>query len=154
NVYSLTDLPRVAPGLTITPSALGGTRPVYQIRGQRAAATRITTDPAVMVYFAEVGSARAAGSAQSMFDIDSVQVLKGPQGTLFGRNTTGGAILITPAAPTREFEGYLRGGMGNFNMTLLEGALNIPVSDALQLRLAVRKHRRDGYFENVARPGE
>ncbi|MGI9363160.1 MAG: TonB-dependent receptor [Parasphingorhabdus sp.] len=153
NVSSLDDLPRVAPGLTVTPSALGGTRPVYQIRGQRAAATRVTTDPAIVVYFAEVGSSRAAGSAQSMFDIQSVQVLKGPQGTLFGRNTTGGAILITPAAPKDEFEGYIGGSIGNYNKASVEGVLNVPLGDQFQVRLAVKVNRRDGFFENVAQPG-
>lgn len=152
NVGNLEDLPRVAPGLTVTPSALGGSRPAYQIRGQRAAATRITTDPAIVVYFAEVGSSRAAGSAQSMFDIQSVQVLKGPQGTLFGRNTTGGAILITPAAPVDEFEGYIGGAVGNYNMASVEGMLNIPLNDQFQLRMAAKVNRRDGFFKNVGQP--
>ena len=153
NVGDLEDLPRLAPGLTVTPSALGSSRPAYQIRGQRAAATRITTDPAIVVYFAEVGSSRAAGSAQSVFDIESVQVLKGPQGTLFGRNTTGGAILITPAAPNDEFEGYLSGSIGNYDMSSVEGVLNLPLSDQLQLRVAAKVNRRDGFFTNIAQPG-
>jgi len=153
NVADLEDLPRLAPGLTVTPSPLGSSRPAYQIRGQRAAATRITTDPAIVVYFAEVGSSRAAGSAQSMFDIDSVQVLKGPQGTLFGRNTTGGAILITPAAPKDEFDGYLAGSIGSFDMSSVEGMLNLPLSEQLQLRVAAKVNRRDGYFNNIAQPG-
>jgi iron complex outermembrane receptor protein len=154
NIVNLVDLPRVAPGLTVTPTALGSTRPAYQIRGQRAAATRIQSDPAIVVYFAEVGQARAAGTPQSLFDIDSVQVLKGPQGTLFGRNTTGGAILITPKAPTRDFGGYVDLSAGDFGMRSLEAALNVPVVDKVYLRVAGKIYRRDGYFSNTLRPGE
>lgn len=154
NVQSLTDLSRVAPGLTVTPSSLGTTRPAYQIRGQRANATRITADPAIVVYFAEVGTARSAGSSQSVFDLQSVQVLKGPQGTLFGRNTTGGAILLTPNAPTRDFEGYGQFSAGNFGMRDAEGMLNLPISDSAQLRVAGKYHKMDGWFRNALRPGE
>lgn len=154
NVQSLVDLPRLAPGLTVTPTALGTTRPAYQIRGQRANATRITADPAIVVYFAEVGTARSAGSAQAVFDLQSVQVLKGPQGTLFGRNTTGGAILLTPNAPSRDFEGYGQVSAGNFGMRDVEGMINIPISGIVQLRIAGKYHKMDGYFSNVLRPGE
>lgn len=154
SVQSLVDLPRIAPGLTVTPSSLGSTRPAYQIRGQRANATRITADPAIVVYFAEVGTARSAGSAQSVFDLQSVQVLKGPQGTLFGRNTTGGAILLTPNAPTRDFEGYGQLSAGSFGMRDVEGMLNVPISDAVQLRVAGKYHKMDGWFRNALRPGE
>ncbi len=154
NVQSLVDLPRISPGLTVTPTSLGTTRPAYQIRGQRANATRITADPAIVVYFAEVGTARSAGSAQSVFDLQSVQVLKGPQGTLFGRNTTGGAILLTPNAPSRDFEGYGQVSAGNFGMHDIEAMLNLPVSDVVQVRVAGKYHKMDGYFRNVLRPGE
>lgn len=154
NVQSLTDLPRVAPGLTVTPSSLGTTRPAYQIRGQRANATRITADPAIVVYFAEVGTARSAGSSQSVFDLQSVQVLKGPQGTLFGRNTTGGAILLTPNAPSLDLEGYGQLSAGNFGMRDVEAMVNVPISDAIQLRVAGKYHKMDGWFRNALRPGE
>lgn len=154
NIESLVDLPRLAPGLTVTPTALGTTRPAYQIRGQRANATRITADPAIVVYFAEVGTARSAGSAQSVFDLQSVQVLKGPQGTLFGRNTTGGAILLTPNAPTRDLEGYAQVSAGNYGMHDFEAVLNLPVTDLVQLRVAGKHHKMAGYFRNTLRPGE
>lgn len=154
NVQSLVDLPRLAPGLTVTPTGLGTTRPAYQLRGQRANATRITADPAIVVYFAEVGTARSAGSAQAIFDLQSVQVLKGPQGTLFGRNTTGGAILLTPNSPSNDFEGYGQLSAGNFGMRDVEGMLNIPISDVAQFRIAGKFHKMDGYFNNVLRPGE
>ncbi|MDB5722409.1 MAG: hypothetical protein JWP15_3027 [Alphaproteobacteria bacterium] len=154
NIVSLVDLPRVAPGLTVTPTALGSTRPAYQIRGQRAAATRIQSDPAIVVYFAEVGQSRAAGTPQSLFDIESVQVLKGPQGTLFGRNTTGGAILITPKSPTHDLGGYVDVSGGDFGMRSVEMALNLPIEDKVALRFAGKIYRRDGYFSNTLRPGE
>ena len=75
-----------------------------------------------------------------------MQVLKGPQGTLFGRSTTGGAVLLQPAAPTNEWGGYARFRLGNYNTLQAEGALNIPVvKDVLAIRLAALQSKRDGY---------
>ncbi len=153
SVKDVFDLQRTTPGLTVTPSALGAYRPAYQLRGQRTAATRITGDPAIVVYVNEVGSTRAAGSASALFDLDSVQILKGPQGTLFGRNSTGGAILITTKAPTSEFEGYGKVQLGNYGHRTYEGVVNVPVSEQLMFRLGYQAHRRDGYMKNTVLTG-
>src|SRR3546814_6273223 len=90
----------------MVPSAFGSNMLQVAIRGQRQYDPYITKDPAVAVYFAEVVQNRPQGINSGLFDLESVQVLKGPQGTLFGRNTTGGAVLISPVTPTDEFEGY------------------------------------------------
>ena len=95
------------------------------------------------VYFAEVVGVRAQGGTTSgntvgagaFMDLANVQVLKGPQGTLFGRNTTGGAILLTPKKPTDRFEGYVEGSAGNYSMYKIDGAVNIPISDNFKVRL-------------------
>ncbi|WP_404478811.1 TonB-dependent receptor [Novosphingobium sp. BL-52-GroH] len=143
------DLQRIAPSLTISPTVRGSASPQYGIRAQRAGTPTILIDPAVGVYFAEVGTSRAGGGNAVLHDLASVQILRGPQGTLFGRNTTGGAVLITPAAPTGDFAGYVQGQAGNLGLIDLEGMLNLPIGPTLSLRAAAKMTKRDGYTYNV-----
>lgn len=138
------ELTRVAPGLVVTQGVYGGGNLNVTIRSQRQALNNTTYDQSVGVYFAEVPQARAQGLNSGFFDIASVQVLKGPQGTLFGRNTTGGALLITPAAPGDELAGYVKGTYGAFSLADFEGAINVPLSDQVQVRVAGKVTRRDG----------
>jgi iron complex outermembrane receptor protein len=149
NIVTVADLPQKVPGLTIQPSAFGSNVLQVAIRGQRQFDPYITKDPAVAVYFADVVQNRPQGLNSAFFDVASVQVLKGPQGTLFGRNTTGGAMLITPQAPTDQFEGYVVGGYGNYDAWRLEGAVNVPLADWAKLRVAGSLQRRDGFTNNV-----
>ncbi|RYY29073.1 MAG: TonB-dependent receptor [Sphingomonadales bacterium] len=149
NIVQVSDLPMKVPGLTTQPSAFGSNVLQVSIRGQRQFDPYITKDPAVAVYFADVVQNRPQGLNSAFFDVSSVQVLKGPQGTLFGRNTTGGAMLITPQAPTDQFEGYLLGGYGNYNAYRVEGAVNVPLADWAKLRVAGAIQRRDGFTNNV-----
>jgi len=149
NIVQVQQLQRTVPGLTIQSSAFGGNVLQVAIRGQRQFDPYLTKDPAVAVYFAEVVQNRPQGLNSGLFDLDSVQVLKGPQGTLFGRNTTGGAMIITPAAPTREFEGYVTAGYGNYDALRLEGAVNLPLNEWAQARFAGAFTRRDGFTRNV-----
>lgn len=148
NVTRADDLVRVAPGLVIQPSVYGSSNLAPTIRSQRQALTNGAYDASVGIYFAEVPQARTYGLNAGFFDVSSVQVLKGPQGTLFGRNTTGGAVIITPNAPTDEFGGYFLGTLGNYALKDAEGAINLPVTDAFQLRFSGKITRRDGYTEN------
>jgi iron complex outermembrane recepter protein len=87
--------------------------------------------------------------AYSMYDIASVSVLKGPQGTLFGVNTTGGAIVFQPNKPTHDFEAYAEGGAGNYDRKELRGMINVPVSEVVQLRFAGEAVHRDGFVKNL-----
>jgi iron complex outermembrane receptor protein len=143
------DLQRIAPSLTISPTVRGSASPQYGIRAQRAGTPTILVDPAVGVYFAEVGSSRAGGGNAVLHDLQSVQILRGPQGTLFGRNTTGGAVLITPVAPGPELDGYGQVQLGNLDLVDLEGALNLPLGSTLSLRAAAKITKRDGYTYNL-----
>jgi iron complex outermembrane recepter protein len=106
NIVQSSDLQRVAPSLTVSTTIRGSDTPQYGIRAQRAGTPTMLIDPAVGVYFADVGTSRSGGGDAVLFDLASVQVLRGPQGTLFGRNTTGGAVLINPKLPTDRFEGF------------------------------------------------
>ena len=149
NIVQVDEIQRITPGLQVNATTRGSSTPGFAIRGQRAYNVNLLTDPAVSVYFADVGQARTTGTNQTLFDLDSVQILKGPQGTLFGRNTTGGAILITPKRPTNEFGGYASLSGGNFNFLDAEGAINLPISSTLAARFSGKVSKRDGYFKNV-----
>lgn len=110
--------------------------------------------PGVVSYFADV-PLPAYVSSTPQYDLSSIQVLKGPQGTLFGRNTTGGAVLIYPTLPTFHFDGYIQATVGNYSTRSVEGALNIPViPDRLSLRFAGRIDRSDGTVRNLGVGGD
>lgn len=151
-ITSTEDLQYSVPGVHLAGSG-GRQNVVYVIRGQSKALSG-TTSPAVVSYFAEVPEP-VWGSSVPQFDMANIQVLKGPQGTLFGRNTTGGAILYTPQAPTHEFGGYVGGTLGDYDHQRLQGAINLPiVQDKVALRVAADMNRRDGYTENIGVGGD
>ena len=101
-----------------------------------------------------VGSYFGEGAGPGLFfDLQNVQVLKGPQGTLFGRNTTGGAVLLVPQRPTDHFEGYVEGTIGNLDLRRLQGVINVPVSESIRLRFGADYEKRDGYLKNISRLG-
>lgn len=83
------------------------------------------------------------------FDLERIEVLRGPQGTLYGRNTTAGVINVITQKPTHELEGYLTGGYGNFNNIKVRGAVNLPAADMFAVRLAGFYLKRDGYTKNL-----
>ena len=120
----------------------------FTIRGQGAT---FQASPGVVVYLNEVPlpapiSLPQQGGAGNFVDLQNVQVLNGPQGTLFGRNTTGGAVLLVPQKPTNQFEGYVQAKIGNYDNRQFEGAINVPVvDDKVLLRVAGAYQDRDGY---------
>ncbi|GIX31327.1 MAG: hypothetical protein KatS3mg124_1799 [Porticoccaceae bacterium] len=140
------DLQFVAPGLTIRQTQ-GNNSLTYSLRGQ-SADTFSGSPSAVVTYLNEVPL--PIPGASSLYDLESVQVLKGPQGTLFGRNATGGAVLFYTAKPTPEQEARLRVRGGNLDLREVEGMVNLPlVEDELLLRAAFDSLRRDGYIDNL-----
>ncbi|HEY2445396.1 MAG TPA: TonB-dependent receptor plug domain-containing protein, partial [Rhizomicrobium sp.] len=144
---SAMDLQNLAPSLSVAANLGSRDSDVFTIRGQTQPFGG--ADPGVQPYFAEVPF-NPSGPG-SYFDLDSVQVLNGPQGTLFGRNTTGGAILFEPRRPEDSFGGYIDGELGNFRMGEIQGALNLPViDDKLLVRAAADIASRDGYTRDVS----
>ncbi|WP_395332298.1 TonB-dependent receptor [Novosphingobium sp. BL-8H] len=140
------DLQRIAPGLTIRQTQ-GNNSLTYSIRGQ-SADTFSGSPSAVIAYLNEVPL--TINSASSFYDLENVQVLKGPQGTLFGRNATGGAVLYNSAKPSDKLEAALTGRVGNYDMWEGEGMLNVPVlADRILLRGAFDVIRKDGYIRNL-----
>ncbi len=92
---------------------------------------------------------RPAAQLVGMFDLAQVEVLRGPQGTLYGRGATAGAINLVTTKPGEELGGYVNLSLGNYNMKTLEGAIDIPLSDDWALRLATKIEKRDGYGDNL-----
>jgi iron complex outermembrane recepter protein len=136
------DLQYSTPGLNLNAQGSGGAD--YQIRGQGVI---FGGGQSVITYFA---GAPGGGGAFNFFDLANVQVLKGPQGTLFGRTSTGGAVLFEPSKPGNEFDGYIDGSLGNLNYRRLEGAINVPIiKDVLAVRVAGFIVRRDGDTLNL-----
>lgn len=150
NITELTDLGTQIPSFRVSTAGVTPNEPVLSLRGQRPTDARLWLDPAVPMYFADVVISPSTGSNLAMYDLQNVQVLKGPQGTLFGRNSTGGAMLLTPTKPGDEFGGYVDVKLGNYDLVHTEAAIDLPVSDTLKFRLAARKIERDGYQDNVA----
>jgi len=148
-ITQLEDLRAHIPSLGIT-STTSPNNPIISLRGQRPNDLLIGQDPAVPLYFAEIALTPTHGTNLSFYDLQNIQVLKGPQGTLFGRNSTGGAMLITPRAPGESLGGYVEVEAGDYDALGIEGAIDLPVGDTLALRIAGRKYKRDGYIENVA----
>jgi iron complex outermembrane recepter protein len=144
---SVQDLRTVAPGVNISGQNrddaeffVRGTSLLVQV-GQHNL-------PSTATYFAEVPS-NAAGPG-TLFDLSSVQILKGPQGTLFGRNTTGGAVLFEPQKPVNHDEGYVDVSGGNYSFHQVEGAVNwAAIPDVVALRLAGTTSRRDGFTTSI-----
>ncbi|MDB5425357.1 MAG: hypothetical protein JWQ29_2773 [Phenylobacterium sp.] len=136
-----TDLQKLVPNLNVGVSIFGAAQQ-YSLRGVRTG---------VVTYFNEVPIATSTIDLQ-LFDLSSIQAVAGPQGTLFGRNSTGGAILFVPQRPTDRFEGYVDARVGNYN--LREGTLvvNLPVNDKLKLRFDARRTLRDGPIKNLSGP--
>lgn len=148
------DLQIATPSIRMIPTAGRRANSQYEIRGMSGAESLVTIDPAVGIYVNDVYLARATGTNQSFYDIANVQVLYGPQGTLFGRNTTAGAVLINTNAPTDYFEGMVSAGIGNLDRYEVTGMLNVPVSDSLALRFAGQRVKRDGYYTNLSAPSD
>jgi iron complex outermembrane receptor protein len=158
NITKAEDLAIYTPSLSQN-NTLGSTASSFAIRGF---VQDIGTLPSVGVYFAEVTAPMGASNNQSVgngagpgafFDLQNVQVLKGPQGTLFGRNTTGGSILLVPQKPTGKFEGYVEGTLGNYNARRIQAVVNVPLSDTVRFRMGVDRSTRDGYVKNYSPVG-
>ncbi|GGZ04053.1 hypothetical protein GCM10011614_18800 [Novosphingobium colocasiae] len=145
-VTSERDLQFAAPGLTVRASQ-SDNQLNFSLRGQTVD-VYTSSLPSVLPYVNEVQVGGAGSTA--FYDLQSVQVLKGPQGTLFGRNATGGAVLFTTAKPTDQFEGYARARYGRFDDVQLEGAINVPLApDVALLRVAGVYRTRDGLQKNL-----
>lgn len=148
-IKNMHDIDGLVPGLNLgAGNGVKGDGNAY-IRGVGQRETRVTLDSGVGIYLDEVYIARASGALLDAVETESIQVLRGPQGTLFGKNTTGGAILYTSIKPSAEFGGTAKGTYGNLDRKDASLAIDIPlIEDTLLSRLSLATVNRDGYIEN------
>jgi iron complex outermembrane receptor protein len=145
-VSDVNDLQGTVPNLVISPGqGSGATTPVFAIRGLSQQDLTHLSDPSVSLYMNDVVVPRPIGANVGLYDIGSVQVLRGPQGTLFGRNTPGGAVVVTTQAPTEDFEGRIAQTIAEFATYNTEAVLNVPIGDGLSVRVAGLHRESDGY---------
>jgi len=144
-IETLEDVASFTPNLDIKGSrGNGNSSPTYQIRGLSGGGGA-TGERAVGMYIDGVYMPRTTGPFMNVLDIERIEVLRGPQGTLFGRNSTGGAIRVFTKRPSPEFEGYVELGAGNFGRADLNAVVNVPLSDTVFLRAQGASLNQDGY---------
>ena len=140
------DLLRAVPNMNFTKTFSS----MYNItiRGIGTKALNSSSDPGVAVAYNNTPLIRNRLFEQEFFDLERVEVLRGPQGTLYGRNATGGVVNMIPALPTDEFEGTLKGETGNYKTRRISGMVNVPLGDNFAIRAAGAWTKRDGFDFN------
>ncbi len=149
--HAATDISKMdvfVPGLVV--GASQPTQPSYQIRGIGGSGFGVGTDAAVGVYIDGVYAARSGGALLAFNDVKRIEVLKGPQGTLFGRNAAAGAISIVTNRPSDHFEARARVRLGNYGERYADALLNVPAGKDMAFRLNVVDNQSDGWVRDAA----
>lgn len=154
HVQTMLDVVALVPGFQATAQGDHGvTTMTLRGIGNDSAKTQYA-DPEVASFVDNVYSPRAEGATALLFDVDGIEVLRGPQGTLWGRNSTVGAVNIQTTKPTlNSRSGYVEGGIGDYNRYGMRGAVNVPLADNVALRFAVVHEQHDGYVDYQKFPG-
>jgi iron complex outermembrane recepter protein len=150
DIRSVQNIQELTPDLVFDPS---DGWPATYIRGVGTPLATPGLEAPVATYVDGAYLPRASGTLFQLLDPASVEVLRGPQGTLYGRNASGGAILLNTADPTHELGGYASQEYGNFNHRQSELVLNLPATDTLAFRFAARYYDQDGYLNNIPTTG-
>lgn len=143
------DIARFTPNLNVSAIAGSGTQPNFFLRGVGLNDFSLNNSGPVGVYVDEVYLSSFGAQNFLLFDVDRVEVLRGPQGTLYGRNTTGGAISYFSRRPTEEFEATGSLELGDFETYRFEGAVSGPLSESVRGRAALVRNFSEGYFTNL-----
>lgn len=155
DIRGVGDLASQVPAMTVDPFPTNNAQLRLFIRGVGLIDAQVTQDAAVGVYIDGIYIARSAGLALDVADLARVEVLRGPQGTLYGRNATGGAVnLITRRPSTQGFSSTESLSYGSRNTLTAKAAVNLPLSEDLAVKLAAIRSTRDGYVENRGPGGE
>ncbi|MFM2057089.1 MAG: hypothetical protein RLY71_1474 [Pseudomonadota bacterium] len=128
-------------------SQAGNSSVVVNIRGIENTNTTALGEPAAAFHIDGIYLGRMSGAGSAFYDIERVEVLRGPQGTLYGRNANAGVVNVITKAPTNKREGFVSVDVGNLGQKRFDGAYNLPVNESLALRAAFSTNRRDGYSE-------
>ena len=154
-LVEFSDISRLTPNFDVREDGVQGSLfSSPTIRGQTALNPQLNADQAVGITVNGAPITRGVNLFSNLFDVEQVEVLKGPQGTLFGKNTTGGAVIVTTTAPKLGvFEAYAEVDIGNFDRNDFEGVFNVPVGDDFALRFGAATQNRDGFGFGVSRTG-
>jgi iron complex outermembrane receptor protein len=147
NVRNFQDLRGAVSNLELQPLASGGAS--FTVRGIGQISNQVNVDAKAGFYVDEMYVGRQEGNDLYFYDVASLQVLKGPQGTLFGKNTTAGAVLLTTQRPTQDFGGYVKVRLGSYRRIDSEGAINMPLSENIYSRISFRTQNTNGYIKHV-----
>lgn len=151
NINNATDVVRAIPNLRY--NAYSSSQVVFNIRGVSQNDYGDQQEPPVAVYQDDSYASSITTASFPIFDLARTEALRGPQGTLFGRNATGGAVQFISNQPTDALSGYFSGTYGRYNQSIIEGAISGPLSDQLKVRLSGIYDRDDGYIRNIT-PGQ
>lgn len=149
NVVDITDIGFMAPNVQLQPVSTFPGFATFAMRGIGTGANSIRTlDPTVNVMIDGMVVATQIAGQLDAFDYDAVEILRGPQGIFFGRNSIGGAVQMRTGKPTEEFSARIKGGVGSQSLALLEGVVQGGMSDTLRGKLAIQYRSFDGFFED------
>ena len=148
NVTETLGLSKLIPNLLAFNNTGLGTANGYYLRGIGNTESIATFDPPVGTYVDDVYISRQNANNLGLFHVDRIEVLRGPQGTLFGRNTTGGAVNVILRKPAAEFGGYVEAGFGQFGATSVRGSVDLPISDRVLTKLSGYYTSDDGFVSN------
>ena len=143
------DIAKVVPNFVAHNNTGLGTANTYSLRGLNNTESIATFDPPVGTYVDDFFIQRQNSNNYALFDIDRIEVLRGPQGTLFGRNTTGGAVRVILKEPAEEFGGYAEIGGGRFDKISARGSVDIPASENFRMKISGYYINDDGFVDNV-----
>ena len=149
NVVDALDVMQYVPNVVSSNNVGLGSANTYFIRGLGSTDSIATADPAVGTYVDDIYVGRQSANNLSLFDVERVEVLRGPQGTLFGRNTTGGAISIVLAKPGRELGGFVEGGVGSYGRRAVRGSIDLPLGPNWSTKLTGYYNTDRGYVRNI-----
>jgi outer membrane receptor protein involved in Fe transport len=154
-VVNIQQIAALAPSFTASQAQLASGSVVLRVRGVGTTSNNIGFESAVGIFIDGAYQARPGVALSEFVDVERVEVLRGPQGTLFGRNTSAGALNVTNARPdVTEFSGFVNAELGNFDERSLQGAINVPiVKDTVAVRLTGAYRQRDGFLDVVDRTG-
>ena len=154
-INSLSDIGANVPSMSIQPFPINNATLRIFIRGIGISDAQITQDPPVGVYMDGVYIARSTGTALDVADLERIEILRGPQGTLYGRNTTGGAVnLVTRKPSTERLEFEQKFTVGDRNLFTSKTSANIPLGETLAAKLAFMSTQQDGFIENTGPGGD
>lgn len=152
NSATLADLQYSTPNLTVSPN--GRSNASIGIRGVSDFSRNPGYDNRVGVYVDGLFVGRSAAANQATLDLERIEVLRGPQGTLFGKNTVAGAISLTTKAPSNEFYGFVKAEVGNYSRQSVTAMVNAPLTDNLFAKVMINDTQRDGHVKNLFTGGD